>query len=180
MTWKYYNQLKDKIMKAETGEIRNVTGEANQKTQIQVNIQGQYIKDLSFQSPIAPAVFKELKEAPKIDLNLDIQIKDLEENQYEVTLAMKAEAMKDKEVVFAIELQYAGLFEIKNAVDEEQKKQIVLVYCPNLIFPFARRIIADVTRDAGFQPLMVNPIDFAGLYFQQQQQEKDKAQALIH
>ena len=69
-------------------------------------------------------------------------------------------------------LQYAGVFEIKKVEDEEQKKQVLLIYCPNLIFPFARRIIADITRDAGFQPLMVNPMDFAGLYLKQQQQRE--------
>ena len=77
-------------------------------------------------------------------------------------------------------LQYAGVFEIKKVEDEEQKKQVLLIYCPNLIFPFARRIIADITRDAGFQPLMVNPMDFAGLYLQQQQQERNNVQPIVH
>ena len=184
MTWKYYNQLKDKVIR--TGVIDEMTDnrekeETNQKPQIQVNIQGQYIKDLSFQNPIVPQVFQELKEAPKIDLNLDIQVKNITDDQYEVTLVIKADALKDKEVVFAIDLQYAGVFEIKKVEDEEQKKQVLLIYCPNLIFPFARRIIADITRDAGFQPLMVNPMDFAGLYLQQQQQrEKNNVQPIVH
>jgi preprotein translocase subunit SecB len=167
-------------MKAE--EIKNATesSETTQKTEIQINIQGQYIKDLSFHSPIVPKVFKELKEAPKIEFNLDIQVKDITEDQYEVTVVIKAEAIKDTEIMFAIDLQYSGLFEIKNVLDAEQKKQVLLVYCPNLIFPFARRIIADITRDAGFQPLMVNPVDFASVYLQHQQQEKNKSQAAIH
>ena len=156
------------------------TTDNSAKQQVQVSIHGQYIKDLSFQSPSVPKIFLELKEAPKIDLNLNIGVKDVEKDQYEVSLDIKAEALKDSEVVFNFAIQYAGLFGIKDFTDEEQKKQILLIYCPNLIFPFARRVIADITRDAGFQPLMVNRIDFAGLYFQQQQQEKNKAQALIH
>lgn len=147
--------------------------------QVKVNIQAQYVKDLSFQSPSVPHVFTQLKEPPKIDLNLDIQVKDIEKDQYEVTLSIKAEALKGEEVIFGVDLQYSGLFQIQDVTEEEQKKQILLIYCPNLIFPFARRVVADVTRDAGFQPLMVNPIDFAGLYAQQQKKQ-DINQALEH
>lgn len=149
--------------------MKNIENNQNQP-QVKINIQGQYVKDLSFQSPSAPKIFLELKEQPKIDLNLNINVKDTQQDQYEVTLKIKAEALKNTEVVFSIEMEYAGLFEIKDLADEEQKKQILLIYCPSLIFPFARRIIADVTRDAGFQPLMINPVDFAALYLQQ----KDK------
>ncbi len=147
------------------------------KQQVQVSINGQYIKDLSFQSPSVPKIFSELKEAPKIDLHLNVGVKNVEKDQYEVSLDIKAEALKGSEVVFNVEIQYAGLFGIKDFTDEEQKKQILLIYCPNLIFPFARRIIADITRDAGFQPLMINPVDFAGLYMQQQTENSQTATA---
>jgi preprotein translocase subunit SecB len=180
MTWKYYNQLKDKVMKpGVTDEMVDNSGKegATQKTQVQVNILGQYIKNLSFQSPIVPQVFKELKEEPKIELNLDIQVKNITETQYEVTLLIEAEALKDKNMVFAVDLEYAGLFEMNNVVEEEQKKQILLIYCPNLIFPFARSVIANITRDAGFQPLMINPLDFAGLYMQQTQTRNQESLA---
>ena len=146
----------------------------NQNVQPQVVINTQYVKDLSFESPEAPSCFLDIKTAPKIDLALDIKVEHLEKESYEVILKINAKALHEGKSLFLIELEYAGLFTIKNIEKEEQKEQILLIYCPNLIFPFARRVIADVSRDGGFQPLMVNPIDFAALYMQQkQQQEKE-------
>jgi len=145
---------------------------ANQNTQPQVVINTQYVKDLSFESPEAPACFLEIKTAPKIDLALDIKVQHLEKEAYEVILEIKAKALHEGKSLFLIELEYAGLFTIKNIEKEEQKEQVLLIYCPNLIFPFARRVVADVSRDGGFQPLMVNPIDFAALYAQQKEQQK--------
>jgi preprotein translocase subunit SecB len=90
-------------------------------------------------------------------------------------------ALHEDKSLFLIELEYAGLFSIKNVEKEEQKEQILLIYCPNIIFPFAKRVIADVTRDASFQPLMINPIDFAALYMQQKkQQEAEKEKLTQH
>lgn len=142
----------------------------------QVIINAQYVKDLSFESPDAPFSFAKVKEAPKIDLSLDVQVKNIEKDNYEVTIAITAKAImdKEKETLFICELQYSGLFTIIDCENEEQKEQILLIYCPNLIFPFARRIIADASRDAGFQPLMINPVDFAALYLQHKQ-NKDKS-----
>ena len=88
-----------------------------------------------------------------------------------MTIAITAKAIieKEKETLFLCELQYSGLFTVADCENEEQKEQILLIYCPNLIFPFARRIIADVSRDGGFQPLMINPVDFAAIYIQHKQ-----------
>lgn len=149
---------------------------ADQNNQPQVIINTQYVKDLSFESPEAPACFLEIKTAPKIDLALDIKVEHLEKESYEVILKVTAKALHENKSLFLIELEYAGLFTIKNIEKEEQKEQILLIYCPNLIFPFARRVIADVSRDGGFQPLMINPIDFAALYMQQKgQQQQNQA-----
>ena len=146
----------------------------DQNNQPQVVINTQYVKDLSFESPEAPACFLEIKSTPKIDLALDIKVQHLEKDSYEVVLKVNAKALLKEKSLFVVELEYAGLFSIKNIEKEDQKEQILLIYCPSLIFPFARRVIADVTRDGGFQPLMVNPIDFSALYMQQKkQQEKD-------
>jgi len=155
--------------------MKEVEQTSEQAKQAQVNIQAQYVKNISFDSPIVPRAFKEIKEAPKVDLNLDIQVKDIEKDQYEVTIVIKAKAEHNTDKVFSVDMEYSGLFEIKSAPSEEQKKQILLIYCPNIIFPFARRIVSDVTRDAGFQPLMINPVDFAGLYMQQQQKQQDSS-----
>ena len=145
---------------------------ADQNSQPQVIINTQYVKDLSFESPKAPGCFVDIKTPPKIDLTLDIRVEHLENEAYEVILKITAKALHENESLFLIELEYAGLFSIKNVEKEEQKEQILLIYCPNLIFPFARRVIADVSRDGGFQPLMINPIDFAALYMQQKKQQE--------
>lgn len=138
----------------------------------QVSINSQYIKDLSFENPDSPASFVKVNSAPKIDLTLDVQVKKIEDDNYEVVLKINSKATHEKTTLFVVELAYAGLFTVKDCVDENQKEQLLLIYCPNLIFPFARRVIADLTRDGGYQPLMINPIDFASLYLQQKNQKK--------
>ena len=151
-----------------------MTKQEEKKPQVLIN--AQYVKDLSFESPDAPFSFTKVKEAPKIDLNLDVQVKNIEKDNYEVTIAITAKAImeKDKETLFICELQYSGLFTVADCETEEQKEQILLIYCPNLIFPFARRIIADASRDGGFQPLMINPVDFAALYMQHKSEKTNQ------
>ncbi|MEI6187793.1 MAG: protein-export chaperone SecB [Alphaproteobacteria bacterium] len=138
--------------------------------QPQVIINAQYIKDLSFESPKSPLSLVNIKTAPKIDLSVDINVQKATENDYEVTLKINAKANNEADNLFVVELLYSGMFSLTNIPDEAQKEQVLLIYCPSLIFPFARRVIADVTRDGGFQPLMINPIDFASLYAQQKNQ----------
>jgi preprotein translocase subunit SecB len=139
----------------------------NNQNKPHVVINSQYIKDLSFENPDSPASFTKVKTAPKIDLVLDVQAKKIDEDNYEVVLKINSKATHEKTTLFVTELEYAGLFTVKDCADDSQKEQILLIYCPNLIFPFARRVIADLTRDGGYQPLMINPIDFASLYLQQ-------------
>ncbi len=143
-----------------------------QNDQPQVLINAQYIKDLSFENPEAPSCFTKIKTPPKIDLALDVRANKIEEDNYEVTLKINAKALNEKDTLFVIELDFAGVFSIKNCPSDEQREQILLIYCPSLLFPFARRVVADVSRDGGFQPLMVNPVDFAGLYLQQKNKNK--------
>jgi len=133
----------------------------------QVLINAQYIKDVSFEGPATPQIFGKIKAAPKIDLALDVKVKDLGDIGFEVSLNVNAKALVEDETAFIVELEYAGLFTLKDLHNDEQKEQILLIYCPSLLFPFARRVIADITRDGGYQPLMINPIDFAALYLQQ-------------
>ena len=141
----------------------------------QVLINAQYIKDVSFESPNAPHIFSKIKTAPKIDLALDVKVKDLGDAGFEVSLNINAKAMFEDEVVFIAELEYSGLFTLKDLQTDEQKEQILLIYCPSLLFPFARRVVADITRDGGYQPLMINPIDFASLYLQQKNKDKESS-----
>lgn len=150
-------------------KANNENKETNLQPQVIIN--AQYVKDLSFESPRSPLSLVNIKTAPKIDLSVDINVQKSTESEYEVTLKINAKATSEEESLFVVELQYSGLFSLTNIPDDAQKEQILLIYCPSLIFPFARRVVADVTRDGGFQPLMINPIDFASLYAQQKKQE---------
>ena len=136
--------------------------EDNAKPHIAVN--AQYIKDLSFENPSAPSSLTTQTRNPQIDLSLDLHIVRLpEENFFEVELSIDAKAHNEEQTLFIIELKYAGIFNIIN-VEDEQLQAVLAVHCPSIIFPFARKIIADTTQDGGFQPLMIDPIDFGVLY----------------
>jgi preprotein translocase subunit SecB len=120
----------------------------------------QYVKDLSFENPSAP---QQPAGRPAIDLGVDLQARRLDQQHFEVTLKLRVSATSEAKPVFLLELAYAGLFQIVN-VPEEALQSILLVDCPYMIFPFARRIVADTIRDGALPPLMIDPIDFAALY----------------
>jgi preprotein translocase subunit SecB len=136
-----------------------------------IAINNQYIKDLSFESPKTPYIFTEKSLTPKVNVSIDINATKLQKDVFEVELRVNANAQKDETAVFLIELVYAGIFTIKG-VEESLTEEILLIQCPSLIFPFARRIIYDTTRDAGFPPLMLNPIDFGEMYRQKKEGAK--------
>ena len=145
--------------------------ETNEDGQKQIGLNAQYLKDSSFESPKAPASIFNTKERPNIDVNLDVKAQPVGENMFEAALVINATAKNaEEEIIFIAEVTYAGVFTLINVPDEE-KEPALLIYCPNLIFPFARRIISDLTRDGGFPPLMLDPIDFAGLYAQRKSGE---------
>jgi preprotein translocase subunit SecB len=127
-----------------------------------VNIQ--YIKDFSFENPNAPMSLIAKKEPPKIAVSVDVRIHPLEEKTYEVTLLTTARATSDTKDLFLAELAYAGIFTLE--VAPQDIEPILMVYCPGLLFPFARQIIAEATRNGGFPPLLIDPIDFSTLYRQ--------------
>lgn len=133
----------------------------------QVSILTQYVKDLSFENPNAPASLQST-EQPRIDVNVSVNAKRGGDNVYEVELKINAKAMAGDNVAFVVDLLYAGLFGLAN-VPEEALEPFLIIEAPRIIFPFARRIIADSVRDGGFPPLMLDPIDFASLYMAQQQ-----------
>jgi len=131
-----------------------------------IQINAQYIKDLSFESPRAPMVLQEQAQ-PAIEVSVDVKAHRLAEKSFEVVLSASADAKTDSGQVFLVELTYAGVFTL-DGVSEQQVAQILLVECPRLLFPFARAIIADATRDGGFPPLMIQPVDFARLFAENQ------------
>lgn len=130
----------------------------------------QYVKDLSFESPHAPLSLTVQDDAPKIEISVDVQAQRLDEHQYEVELHVTAGARRNEDTVFIAEVIYAGVFGLFN-MDPETTRAVCLIECPRLLFPFARRIVADATRDGGFPPLMLEPIDFAALYQEQARQQ---------
>jgi preprotein translocase subunit SecB len=134
--------------------------EANPASQPQVAIVAQYIKDLSFENPGAPAL---MSQGPAIDLGVDLQARRGDAEHFEVELKLRVTAKNGDKTAFLLELAYAGLFRVVG-VPEEMLQPLLLIQAPHMIFPFARRIVADVVRDGGMPPLMIDPIDFASLY----------------
>jgi preprotein translocase subunit SecB len=134
----------------------------------QVGVISQYVKDLSFENPAAPAVYQ-WQGQPHIDVQFNIGAGQVAEEIHEVALRIEVTATADEGTAFKADLVFAGLFAIRN-LPAEQLQPFLLAEAPRLLFPFARRIIADQVRDGGFPPLMLDPIDFAALYMQRQAQ----------
>jgi preprotein translocase subunit SecB len=136
-----------------------------------VNIQ--FVKDLSFEVPGAPEIFSTLRAQPNVQINLDVQARRLTDGQnvFEVVLVVKADASEPlaegqtepARKVFIAELAYAGVFTL-NGVPDNSVEPVLLIECPRLLFPYARNILADVTRDGGFPPVLLQPIDFVSLW----------------
>jgi len=122
----------------------------------------QYIKDLSFEVPGAPQVFQG-NAAPDVAVNVDVEADRLEEPRYEVILRIDARATVSGTPLFIVELVYAGLIEIAG-LPQDQLQPALLIEGPRLLFPFARNVVATLTRDGGLPPLMISPIDFVALY----------------
>ncbi|GIX19401.1 protein-export chaperone SecB [Erythrobacter cryptus] len=141
-------------------------GEANgHDTQPAIGIITQYVKDLSVENPNAPEVFQ-WAEPPQIDVQFNISAERVSAEVHEVTLKLTLTATSQRGTIYIVDLAYCGLVGMRN-VPEEQAHAFLFAEGPRLIFPFARRVVADAVRDAGFPPLMVDPVDFNGLYAQQ-------------
>lgn len=138
-------------------------------TNPQAGVLGQYVKDLSFENPNAPRSLQQMGTVqPQMQVNVNVQGRKIGEDVYEVDLKIEATARQGADTAFVVDLLYAGLFGLRN-MPEEALEPFLVVTAPTLLFPFARRIIADATRDGGFMPLMLEPIDFGALYLQRQQ-----------
>ncbi len=175
-------------MTAENGSTEKPTAEgaaealggdeqkAQGQTQAPVAILAQYIKDLSFEVPGAPQVYVELQNAkPDITVNIDVRAEPFQETVFEVTLHISASCKVADKTAFICELVYAGLCTVN--VPEEHRQAMLLIECPRLLFPFARNIVADATRDGGFPPLMLAPVDFVSMFQNMVAQQQAQAQA---
>ena len=149
-------------------------------TSPQVGMISQYVKDLSFENPNAPAVYQ-WQTQPQIEVQFNIGTNQLAEDVFEVALKIEVIARADSNTAFAVDLLYAGLFAMRN-LPPEQLQPFLLAEGPRLLFPFARRVVSDAIRDGGFPPLLLDPIDFGQLYMEraaQMQAEATGAQASL-
>ena len=131
----------------------------------QLNVLGQYIKDLSFESPGAPEVLQSPPPNPQLQVTVNVTALGRSPKIFEVILSLEVHAKSDTGVIYNIELLYGGLFRLRN-IPPNMLQPVLFVDCATLLFPYARRVLSDMTRDGGYPPLMLDPIDFARLYTQ--------------
>jgi len=143
----------------------------NKNVNAYLESQGQYIRSASVMVPNAPAIFSMMDNPPEVDVQCNVDANKLNESLFEVILTVHTEAKIDdkedqgeKKVAFSCDLQYSGLFSVGATEDEEKIKKLLLVDAAAILFPFARRVVANLTMDSGFPPLMLAPIDFAAKY----------------
>ena len=149
--------------------------ENTEQQQVAIAINAQFVKDISFEAPHVPQIFTELKSNPEINVNVDVQAGKVQDAVYQVNLKIKAEAKAEDKVAFLCEVEYGCIATVQ--VPPEHIEPILLIEIPRLLFPFARNIIADLTRESGFPPLMINPIDFVGLYHKRLEELKKEKEA---
>ncbi|MDE2405360.1 MAG: protein-export chaperone SecB [Sphingomonadales bacterium] len=138
-------------------------------------IVSQYVKDLSVENPNAPASFQ-WQDQPELDVQFNIGAKPVQGELHEVELKIQVSAKAQGGTAYLVDLAYAGLIGMRN-LDEANMHAFMFAEAPRLLFPFARRVVADAVRDAGFPPLMLEPIDFNGIYLQQLQAQAEAATA---
>ena len=143
----------------------------------QLNVLAQYTKDFSFENPNSPASLAPQEQGPNINIQVNVNAKQMESGEFEVNLLLEGSAQNASITLFKFELDYAAVFRLKN-IPESDLHPVVMIECPRLIFPFARQIVADAVRNGGFPPLFIDPIDFAALYRQKMAQiQQEPAQA---
>jgi preprotein translocase subunit SecB len=143
-----------------------------------LTLHGQYIKDLSFENPRAPQSLIEQKQ-PQLTLNVNVATRQFEPKTFEVSLTIEASALTpEKEPLFMLELVYAGTVTLGD-VPQDAFGPLLLIETPRLLFPFARAIVANATREAGFPPLNIAPVDFVALYRQQLEASKGQIPGVV-
>ncbi len=151
--------------------MTNGNGAPQEGTPPQLNVLAQYTKDLSFENPNAPGSLQQQQQQPAINIQINVSANNVAQNEFEVTLHVDGKAESGGKVLFSFDLAYAGVFRIVN-VPQENLHPLVMIECPRLLFPFAREIIATAVRDGGFPPLMLDPVDFVGLYRQNMERQQ--------
>ncbi len=136
---------------------------------VQAQVAAQYIKDLSFENPNVERLLSGPGEEPNMKIEVNVNAKRVGDDLFESAIDFSAHATNQTGTIYEMEIVYAGLFRIKN-IPEEALEPFLLINCPMLIFPFLRRVVADISREGGFPPLLLDPIDFAGLFVRRQKE----------
>jgi preprotein translocase subunit SecB len=147
---------------------------ASAQSQPQLSVLAQYIKDFSLENPNAPRSLQPTQEPPAINIQINVNVGQLAESDYEVTLKLEGKAESKGAdgkgmILFVFDLTFAGVFRLQN-VPQESLHPLIMIECPRLLFPFAREIIATAVRNGGFPPLLLDPVDFVALYQQKMAQ----------
>ena len=163
--------MSDTTKKAASGEQEAAGAEATNR---QIVVHAQYVKDLSFENPNSPDILLATPSQPDVEIMVNVGAKNIGDDQFEVMLNLGAKAKANEKVLFLVDLTYAGIVSCPG-VDPQNVNQMVMIEAPRLLFPFARAIVSDVTRDGGFMPLNIQPVDFVAVY--QHNLEKQQAAA---
>jgi len=158
-------------MASEGKETNGTSAETAKKDAqpFQVQVVGQYIKDLSFENPNIAKLLKEPGDNPNIKITVNVSSNKAGNDLFESSIDFNAQASNKHGIIYELELIYAGLFTLKN-LPEQTLQPFLLINCPSILFPFLRRIVADITREGGFPPLLLDPIDFAALFMRRQKE----------
>ena len=151
---------------------------AQENNQPLFNLENIYVKDLSLEIPHAPHIFLE-RETPQIDVQLNTQTATIEGDVYEVIITNTVTAKIGEKVMFLVEGKQAGIFRLSN-LPKEDIESVLAVMCPNILFPYLREVVSDMSVRGGFAPVMLNPVNFEVLYQQQKQQTMAAASATTH
>ena len=149
-----------------------------QQPQAQFRVLAQYTKDFSFENPNAPRSMQQQQQQPQISIQINVNPKQLSNTDFEVELKLEGKAEHSNTTLFAFDLTYAGVFHLQG-IPQESLGPLIMIECPRMLFPFAREIIAAAVVSGGFPPLLLDPVDFVGLYQQKmaQTQAQPPAQA---
>jgi preprotein translocase subunit SecB len=151
------------------------TGQAEEKPP-QLNVLAQYVKDLSFENPNAPRSLQPSQQQPNINIQINVNAQPLSETDVEVSLKLEGKAEVNDSLLFSFDLDFAGVFRVQN-IPQDSLQPVLMIECPRLLFPFAREIVATSVRNGGFPPLLLDPVDFVGLYQQRLAQQTPTAAA---
>lgn len=158
-------------------EAAATPAQPDQSAHPQLNVLGQYIKDLSFESPRAPETLQSPGDNPQLQVSVNVNAAAREEEIYEVALNFEVRASSNTGVIYNLELVYGSLFRLRN-IPPPMLEPVLFVDCPTIIFPFVRRLLSDVTRDGGFPPVLLDPIDFGKLYAENRARGAARAETL--